>query len=88
MRGRRSEEVISEAVNLVKHFVNSGAAVDRFLADQLLLYMAITNSGCYTTDWISTHTETNMEVIKKFLPVNFVTEQQGSHFRVSCQPAQ
>ena len=88
MRGKPSEEVISEAVNLVKHFVNSGAAVDRFLADQLLLYMAITNSGCYTTDRISTHTETNMEVIKKFLPVNFVTEQQGKRFQVSCQPAQ
>jgi RNA 3'-terminal phosphate cyclase (ATP) len=84
MRGKPSEEVISEVVNLVKHFVNSGAVADRFLADQLLLYMAITNSGCYTTDWISMHTETNMEVIKKFLPVNFVTEQQGKCFQVSC----
>jgi RNA 3'-terminal phosphate cyclase (ATP) len=88
MRGKPSEEVISEVVNLVKHFVNSGAAVDRFLADQVLIYMAMANGGCYTTDWISTHTETNMEVIKKFLPVGFVTEQQGNHFRVTCQPAQ
>jgi RNA 3'-terminal phosphate cyclase len=36
---------------------------------------------------ISTHTETNMEVIKKFMPIDFVTEQQGSHFRVTCQSA-
>ena len=88
IRGRRSEEVIGEVVNLVNNFVNSGAAVDHFLADQLLIYMAITNGGCYTTDLISSHTETNMEVIKKFLPVGFVTEQQGNCFRVSCQPAQ
>lgn len=88
MRGKPSKEVVNEVVNLVKHFVNSGAVIDRFLADQLLLYMAIVNNGCYTTDWISTHTETNIEVIKKFLPVNFVTEQQGRRFRVSCQPAQ
>lgn len=88
MRGRRSEEVIGEVVNMVKNFVQSGAAVDRFLADQLLIYMAIANGGCYTTDLISTHTETNMEVIKKFMPVGFVTEQQGSHFRVTCQSAQ
>ncbi len=88
MRGKPSEELIDEVVNLVKNFVNSGAAVDRFLADQLLIYMAIANGGCYTTEKISKHTETNIEVIKKFLPVGFVTEQQGNHFRVTCQPAQ
>jgi len=86
MRGRRSEEVISEVVNLVKYFVNSGAAIDRFLADQLLIYMAIGNGGCYTTDWISPHTETNIAVIKKFLPVDFVIEQQGDCFKVLCRP--
>jgi len=68
--------------------VNCGAAVDYFLADQLLIYMAILNSGCYTIDKISKHTKTNIEVIKKFLPVDFVTEQQGNLFRVTCQPAQ
>ena len=88
MRGRRSEEVISEVDNLAKHFVDSGAAVDRFLADQLLIYMAITNGGCYTTGFISTHTETNMEVVKKFLPVDFTIEQEENFFWVSCRPAQ
>jgi len=85
MRGKPSEEVISEVVNSVKYFVNSGATVDCFLADQVLIYMAIANGGCYTTDRISTHTETNMEVIKKFMPVSFVTEQQGNSFRISCE---
>jgi len=94
MRGKPSEQVISEVVNLAKHFIDSGAAVDNFLADQLLLYMAIANGGCFTTDRISEHTKTNMEVIKKFLPVDFVIEQgprkagtrQGDCFRISCQP--
>jgi RNA 3'-terminal phosphate cyclase (ATP) len=87
MRGKPSEKVISEVVNLAKHFIESGAAVDHFLADQLLIYMAIANGGCYITDKISTHTQTNIEVIKKFLPVDFVIERQGSCFRVMCQPA-
>jgi len=86
MRGKPSEQVISEAVNLAKHFIESGAAVDHFLADQLLLYMAIANGGCFTTDRISSHTKTNMEVIKKFLPVDFIIEEQRDCFRVSCQP--
>jgi RNA 3'-terminal phosphate cyclase (ATP) len=88
MRGKPSEQVISEVVNLAKHFIESGAAVDHFLADQLLLYMAITNGGCFTTDWISTHTKTNIEVIKKFLPVDFIIEERGDFFWVSCQPEQ
>ncbi len=86
MRGKPSEQVISEVVNLAMHFIDSGAAVDHFLADQLLLYMAIANGGCFTTDRISAHMKTNMEVIKKFLPVDFIIEQQGECFRVSCQP--
>jgi RNA 3'-terminal phosphate cyclase (ATP) len=88
MRGKPSEEVIDKVVSLVKNFISSGAAVDCFLADQLLIYMAIANGGCYTTDKISNHTETNIEVIKKFLPVDFVKEQQGNYIRVTCQPAQ
>ena len=93
MRGKPSEQVISEVVDLAKHFIDSGAAVDSFLADQLLLYMAIANGGCFTTDRISEHTKTNIEVIKKFLPVDFTIERQGDCFRVStarcpveCQP--
>jgi RNA 3'-terminal phosphate cyclase (ATP) len=88
MRGKPSEQVISEVVNLVKHFIESGAAVDHFLADQLLLYMAIANGGYFTTDRISAHTKTNMEVIKRFLPVDFIIEEQRDCFRVSCQPDQ
>ena len=88
MRGKPSEQVISEVVNLAMNFIDSGAAVDHFLADQLLLYMAIANGGYFTTDRISAHTKTNMEVIKRFLPVDFIIEEQRDCFRVSCQPDQ
>ena len=76
----------------------SGAAVDRFLADQLLIYMAInshfvkdnkmgarTKTGCYTTNELSSHLQTNMEVIKKFLPVDFIVEEQKKVYKISCQ---
>ena len=87
-RGKPSESVIGDVVGLTKSFLGSRAAVDRFLADQLLIYMAIANRGCYTTDRISSHTETNMEVIKKFLLVDFIAQCQGNLFRVSCQSDQ
>ena len=98
MRGKPSQEVVGEVVKLAKDFLASGAAVDRFLADQLLIYMAMNShfvkdnkmgarskAGCYTTNELSSHLQTNMEVIKKFLPVDFVVEEQKKAYKISCQ---
>ena len=77
-----------EVVNLAGDFLASGAAVDRFLADQLLIYMAIAGAGSYTTNELSAHLTTNIETIKKFLPVDFRTEQQGRVYRISVDKRQ
>jgi len=87
MRGKPSRNVISEVVNLAKDFLAGSAAIDRFLTDQLLIYMAISKAGSYTTNELSTHLLTNMEIIKKFLDVNFLMEQDAQLCRVSCHPA-
>jgi len=87
MRGKPSQEVVSEVVNPAKDFLASGAAVDRFLADQILIYMALSKAGSYTTNELSTHLLTNMEIIKKFLPVNFNVHRQEQIYSISCQPA-
>jgi RNA 3'-terminal phosphate cyclase (ATP) len=85
MKGKPSQQVVSEVVNLAKDFLTSGAAVDRFLADQLLIYMALSKAGCFTTNELSAHLLTNMEVIKKFLPVDFTVEQEKQSYKVCCQ---
>ena len=85
MRGKPSEEVVGEVVGLAEDFIGSGAAIDSFLADQLLVYMAIAGDGCYTTNRLSAHLVTNMGVIKKFLPVDFRLEQQGGVHKVSLR---
>jgi RNA 3'-terminal phosphate cyclase (ATP) len=87
MRGKPSQEVVSEVVNFTKDFLKSGAAVDRFLADQLLIYMAILKAGCYTTNELTAHLTTNMEIIKKFLDVDFCVDKQKENYKVSCYPA-
>jgi len=86
MRGKPSQEVVSEVVNLAKDFLVSGAGIDRFLADQLLIYMAISKAGCCTTNELTAHLTTNMEIIKKFLDVNFCVDKQKKICRVSCCP--
>jgi RNA 3'-terminal phosphate cyclase (ATP) len=83
-KGKPSEKVIAEVVEQVTAFLESGAAIDHYLADQLLIYMAMQKSGCLTTSQLSRHLTTNMEVIKKFLPVDFVVEQENNYFRMCC----
>ena len=87
MKGKPSQQVVSEVVNLAKDFLASRAAVDQFLADQLLIYMALAKAGCFTTNELSAHLLTNMEVIKKFLPIGFTIDQQKQPYKISCQPA-
>jgi len=112
MKGKPSEEVIGEVIKLATDFLGSSAAIDRFLADQLLIYMALPTfagtipafagmtspprerglllrkqgAGCYTTNELSTHLQTNMEIIKKFLPVEFIVNEQDQIYKISCQP--
>jgi RNA 3'-terminal phosphate cyclase (ATP) len=87
MKGKPSEEVISEVFKFAADFLESGAAVDRFLSDQLLIYMALSKTGCFTTNEITSHFQTNVEIIKKFLPVEFNIDQQGKLYRISCVTA-
>jgi RNA 3'-terminal phosphate cyclase len=46
----------------------------------------LSKASSFTTNELSSHLKTNMEVIKKFLPVNFQVEQQKQLYTISCQP--
>jgi RNA 3'-terminal phosphate cyclase (ATP) len=83
-RGKPSEKVVSEVVNEAQDFINIGAGINHYLADQLLIYMAIQQKGKFTTNQLSKHLTTNIEVIKKFLPVDFVVEQENNYHRICC----
>jgi RNA 3'-terminal phosphate cyclase (ATP) len=85
-KGKPSEKVVGEVVGLAEDFLHSNADIDRFLADQLLIYMAISKSGSFTTNKLSTHLTTNIATIKKFLPVDFIVEQREKFYRISCGP--
>lgn len=87
-KGKPSEKVVGEVVKLAEDFLRSGVAFDCFLADQLLIYMAISKSGSFTTNDLTTHLTTNIETIKKFLPVDFETEHRDGTYRISCKSIQ
>lgn len=84
-RGKPSEKVINGVVSETRDFLNSGAGNDHYLADQLLIYMAMRQGGRFTTNELSKHLTTNIEVIKKFLAVDFAVTKQGMVFEVCCR---
>jgi RNA 3'-terminal phosphate cyclase (ATP) len=69
-RGKRAERVADEAVAELLEFLATDGAVDRWLADQLLLPLACAGQlSVLRTSEVTTHLLTNAEVIRRFLPV-------------------
>ncbi len=82
-RGRASEEVATDVAQQVRDYLAVGAPVGPHLADQLLLPMALAGSGHFITSRPTPHTRTNIEVIEKFLPVEFeLTELEGKRWQI------
>lgn len=75
-RGVRAEAVAERAVKEARKYLTDGAPVGEHLADQLLIPMAMAGAGSYRTCAPSMHTQTNGEVVKKFLRVNIEVERE------------
>ena len=69
-RGKPAEQVADEAIADLEAFLATGAAVDPYLADQLILPLALASgsSELYTSR-VTQHLLTNAEVLRRFLPV-------------------
>jgi RNA 3'-terminal phosphate cyclase (ATP) len=74
-KGVGAEHVAEFAVRQAQEYLDSGAAIGEHLADQLLLPFALAQGGSFTTTTPSSHFETNVAVIEKFLPVVISREQ-------------
>jgi RNA 3'-terminal phosphate cyclase (ATP) len=74
-RGVRAEQIATRVVHETKKYLEAGAPVGEHLADQLLIPMALAHGGSYTTTTPTLHTTTNVEIVKKFLPVEINTTQ-------------
>ena len=74
-RGVKAETVAKRAADNADEYLASGAVVGQYLADQLLLPMALAGGGKFTTCEPSLHTKTNIEVIQNFLLCDIGLEQ-------------
>jgi RNA 3'-terminal phosphate cyclase (ATP) len=71
-KGKPAEEVAREAVGGFREYAENGRPVDKYLADQLLLFMALAGGrSAIAAAGFTEHLRTNIAIIEKFLPVIF-----------------
>ena len=86
-RGKPAETVGKECADLLLKQIGTGACLDRWMADQILPYMALSQKGSsVSVAGLTNHARTSMWVIEKFLPVKFETREAGSCFIISSEP--
>jgi RNA 3'-terminal phosphate cyclase (ATP) len=72
-RGVRAEAVAERAAKDAREYLAARAAVGEYLADQLLVPLALARGGSFTALRLSRHATTNIEVIRRFIDVNIET---------------
>jgi RNA 3'-phosphate cyclase len=84
---KSAEEVGREAAMLLKAQMESGACMDRWMADQILPFLALAAPGGKSevaVAEITSHCTTNAWVVEKFLPVKIELEgEKGKPGRIS-----
>jgi RNA 3'-terminal phosphate cyclase (ATP) len=77
MKAVTAEAVADQAVQQARRYLAAKVPVGEYLADQLLLPLALAGSGSFVTHSPTRHTKTNIEVITRFLPVRVAMNEIG-----------
>jgi len=85
-RGVSAERVAKRVLGRVRAWHQAGVPVEPYLADQLLLPMAMAGGGRFRTLPLSLHARTNIEVIEQFLPVRFAVSEGEGWVEVGLDP--
>ena len=84
-RGRKAEDVGRDAAFSLFKVLQSRAAVDEKLSDQLLVFMALARgASSITAPRLTNHAKTNIWAIQKFLDVEFKTKEQAGKVLIEC----
>jgi RNA 3'-terminal phosphate cyclase (ATP) len=87
--GKRAEKVAKEACQEFLEFIETKAAIDPHLADQLIPYLVLTDGqSSFTVSRISKHLLTNVWVVQQFLPTKITVEgDEGKEGKVIITPS-
>lgn len=76
-RGVPAEQVARKVVEEVRRYLKAAVPVGPYLADQLLLPMALAGGGMFVTVKPSLHALTNLQVINAFMKIDMRAEEIG-----------
>lgn len=76
-KGLPSEELAEQLVSELQELIEADVPVDRHLADQLLLPMALAGGGAFRTTEPTLHTTTTAWLIQRFLAVEIAIRREG-----------
>jgi RNA 3'-terminal phosphate cyclase (ATP) len=78
VKGVSAEKVASEACDEAERYLATDVPVGQYLADQLLIPMALAGAGAFRTLTPSRHTRTNAAIIRRFLDVPIEISPESS----------
>lgn len=70
-KGKNSEQVGKEAADELIKEIRSEGCVDKHLADQILVFMALLPGSKVKVSEVTSHCKTNKDIIELFLPIKF-----------------
>lgn len=88
-RGRTAEIVARQAAKRALQFIESGASVERHLADQLLVPMALAGGGEFTAETLTPHTRTCLDLLPQFMDIAIDAtpiQRRAVRIRLELQP--
>lgn len=86
-RGVRAEQVGQQAAQEMALVLSHPGCVDEYLADQLLLPLALGEGGTFATSRLTQHCISNAQLIERFLPVKIrFAEREAGQAEVAVEP--
>jgi RNA 3'-terminal phosphate cyclase (ATP) len=74
---RSAEQVAAHAVQQCREYLSRGLPVGEYLADQLLLPLAIAGGGAFRAVRLSRHARTHIDLIQRFLDIRATCTEHG-----------
>ncbi|MDB5292398.1 MAG: rtcA [Phycisphaerales bacterium] len=78
-RGIRAEAVAEEALGQARDYMAADVPVGTHLADQLLIPFALAGGGSFVTQALTPHTQTNIDVVRRFLDIQVKAAELGKN---------
>ncbi|MEL6339276.1 MAG: RNA 3'-terminal phosphate cyclase [Myxococcota bacterium] len=75
-KGVPASRVVGELATSVTSYLKKAAPVGVYLADQLIIPLAMAGGGSFRTVGVTAHTSTNVEVVTRFLDVSIDVQRQ------------